>query len=121
MQGHAEHRIQICFCCGKKGGDTVKESWLMVTKWEGPNIVDQKCWDKIRRIPAIGSKVAKTGYDYELELNGGIDYRATENKKIFGEVLRANKITFTVCAIPWSQAREYIDFMKWPCNKDFDA
>ena len=99
----------------------VKESWLMVTKWEGSKIVDQKCWDKIKRVPNIGSRASYLGHEYELELNEGIDYQAIENMKIFGEALKANKTHYTVCAIPWSQAREYTDFMKWPCNKDFDA
>jgi predicted DNA binding CopG/RHH family protein len=90
-------------------------SWLLVTEWNNTHDLKTR-FDLVKRVEASGSKAKKLEYEYELELNKNIDYRIDENliKAIKEKITR-----FSVCAIPYSQAREYRNFDNWECNKDF--
>jgi len=93
----------------------MKMSWLMVTEWKVDKAIKTR-FDLIKRIEASGKKADKLGYEYELKLNKNIDYNKEEN---LIKYLKEKLTKFSVCAIPYSQAREYKTFDKWKCNKDF--
>lgn len=91
----------------------MKESWLMVNKI-GISANDGVCgtsFELIKRVPNIGKKAQKLADEYSKELNEG---------RTMEDCVKQGKDYINVVAIPWSQAREYINFNSWPCNKDFE-
>jgi hypothetical protein len=55
-------------------------------------------WDKVKTVPCCGKKAGKYAQEYQDELNNDLD---------MGGCIKVGKDFISVCAIPWSQAREY--------------
>ena len=67
----------------------------------------------IRMVEAPSRQKARAlAVKYERELNGGEEW--TIEKIAQGQKLRAVDI------MPWSEARNFVDFNKWPCNLAVD-
>jgi hypothetical protein len=81
----------------------MRTSYLMVSRWEGSKGKD--CPELRRRTGASGPKATSRAREYESQLNKGLRFDMQE-------VVRG-KALFSVCPIPFSQAREYRDFPEW--------
>jgi hypothetical protein len=90
-------------------------SYLMVTSWQGEEIIryptDQKAL--IRRVEAQGTKARKFAQQYELRLNGGVDYTFSTGRKNLLKSLKEKSDRYSVTAIPDSQAREHNNYPEW--------
>jgi hypothetical protein len=91
-------------------GVKMAESYLIVTKWKGTEIIKHHIPELIRRVEAQGKKARELGNQYEIKLNNGIDY--TDHTNLM-KSLNENTERYSVCSLPYSQARKYSDFMSW--------
>jgi hypothetical protein len=91
-------------------------SYLVVTKWKGANIInnnDKVTFALIKRVEAQGKQARELSKAYAKELNGGLDYRAETGVDNLIKAMRENLEYFTVCAIPNSQAQEYMNYLSF--------
>lgn len=86
--------------------------YLIPARWEGVKCAPatSHALDIIRKLEGSYKKANVAADEYERELNGGAPYSTEENYK--------RSSMYSVTAIPYSQARDYVAFTQWPCNKD---
>lgn len=91
-------------------------NYLLVTKWQGEKVFNSAGdleYDKFKQVNCQGKKATLLGKQYELELNKGIDFSITTGRDNLLKSLQDNTLRYSVCAIPFSQAREYRNFPDW--------
>jgi len=86
--------------------------YLMVMDWkdDDPKKQGVPVWDLIRKHECNFKKAKELAVAYSKELNNGIEFsieRFVEKKDV----------RYSVHAIPYSQAREHINFRQWKCNE----
>jgi hypothetical protein len=81
-------------------------NYLIVNEWKNGEAVSiaPKRKDLIRRVNCSGRKGVKIGQLYQNQLNNGVTMEQSINN---------NKIWYSVCYIPYSQAREHNNFNRW--------
>jgi hypothetical protein len=72
--------------------------------------------EKIRRVDSTPAKVKVLAKSYEKTLNGGRLWSPEEAAKIINAGDR--EALWSVTAVPFSEARGYTDFNRWPCNRE---
>jgi hypothetical protein len=82
--------------------------YLMPQLWPESFGVD---FDKVKCVASTHKKVKQIALDYEKELNGGVLFSIRK--------IALKKISlWRVIPIPYSQARDYVNFNDWPCNNN---
>ena len=88
----------------------MNKGYLMVTQWQGKSMKDRQ--DLIKSIMAQGKKARTIANKYEKELNGGKLHMELWKEGHFDNI-------FSVCPIPYSQAREHRSFSGWEDSESY--
>ena len=89
--------------------------YIMVSTWIDGKLGSKEDCTKTLRIETSPRKADKAAMNYEKELNGGLTWQ--EAVMAFPR----RNIIFSTCAIPFSQAREYISFREWADCPEYKA
>ena len=81
-------------------------NYLVVNEWKNgePVSIAPKRKDLIRRVACQGMRGVMLGQHYQKQLNNGVTMEQS---------LHTDSIWYSVCYIPYSQAREHNNFPKW--------
>ncbi len=89
--------------------------YLMVTEWRDGKIVPEEGYRLTRQTSGTRKKAEEAGQRYENELND-----AQSHNEVLEKIALTGK-GYAVCAIPYSQAREYLSFMSWENCEEYQG